>query len=260
MHYAAATCNRQIIDFLFRNMDLCHRTDYSKQTPLIVTVQQRQSPRALYLAMNALLQGECDINAQDENGDTALLHALCNSSCIKLKHVELLISKGANIDLQNRQGLSAIWQAVYDGIHYPDRLEIIQLLLEANCRMDTECRGKLLFTLGYNSVFCYETPMTPLEVAMDSGFYAAAKRLILAGCQIKEEVLADLHLFQSRCASEELLWFQEILSTPVSLQQACRVCLREIFGRKVVSKVKALPLPMRLKEYLLLNDLKNIID
>ena len=100
----------------------------------------------------------------------------------------------------NRDGLTAIWQVVYDGRQHPDRKEITQLLLYENCYLDMACRGKLLFASGPDLVYCYETFMSPLEVALENGSYETAKMLITAGCHVRPDLRYDtqVSIFCSR--------------------------------------------------------------
>ncbi len=165
--------------------------DNNFQTPLMLCVQRCSPGPNVFKLMHHLLKAGTNINLQDGNCNTALLLALCNPMAIKRKHVQLMIDHGSDPNIGNRDGLTPIWQAVYDGRHYPDRKEIVQLLLYENCYLDMSCRGKLLFTSGVDQVYCYENFMCPLEVALDSGNYDAAKLLITAGCHVRPELRYD---------------------------------------------------------------------
>ena len=53
----------------------------------------------------------------------------------------------------------------------------------------------------------------------------------------------------------ELLWFQELVQNPLSLQVQCRFLIRHILGTSVQNKVRRLPLPEKIKGFVLLNDI-----
>ena len=52
--------------------------------------------------------------------------------------------------------------------------------------------------------------------------------------------------------------FQEILENPLQLKHVTRLLIRRVLGDGIQSKVKALPLPSYLKNYVLLCDVLNI--
>ena len=225
------------------------------QTPLMLCTQNRSHPAKVFHMLRYLVNRGSQVNVQDCQGNTALLLALGNPSIIKKPHIELLLMAGANPNIPNKQGLTPIWQAVYDGLHYPDRIKIIQLLLYQNCYTDMSCRGKLLFTSGVDSVYCYENFLSPLEVALDSGYQHAAKMLVHAGCQVRSALRGDM-----KCSEvpAELTWFQNILENPPSLKHKSRLVIRRILGETINDKVRHLPLPETLKDYVLLRDLVHL--
>ena len=251
IHIASLHHHEYLLDWLLSLglHRLINSLDHNFQTPLMLCVQHKMSPQSSYRVMKRLLQAGVDVNHQDCHGNTALLLALGNPSGIKWNHVELLLDAGCDPNIPNREGLTPIWQAVYDGVHYPDRQKIIQTLVRYNCYLNMSCRGKLLFTSGLNSVYCYETFMSPLEVALNSGYYDAAKTLLLAGCQIHKDLRYDKAVSD---VPEELTWFQSFLENPQSLQHVCRLVIRKVLGTKIQAKVSQLPLPCKVKDYLLL--------
>ncbi len=226
--------------------------DNNFKTPLMLCLQRKQQPRRVLHIMNILLEAGSDVNFQDCHGNTALLLALGNPGVLKKEHIELLLRFGADPNIPNRAGLTAIWQAIYDQLHYPDRMQIIYLLLYQNCYLDMSCRGKLLFTSGVDSVYCYETFMSPLEVALESGFHEAARMLVMAGCIVRPNLRCDM---AASVTPAELIWFQHALSNPLSLQQQSRLVIRKVLGETILANISKLPLPEKLKDYVLLRDL-----
>ncbi len=59
---------------------------------------------------------------------------------------------------------------------------------------------------------------------------------------------------------EELTWFQYAVENPPSLQHLSRLLIRKVLRTSLPSKVKQLPLPNRLKNYILLQDVFQLYD
>ena len=249
LHIAARLCDEQMVSWLLTVGCNVNILDNQIQTPMMSCVQEKRDSHQVFRVMRLLIEAGANVNQQDYHGNTALLLAMSNPGVIRRHHIELLMSAGSDTNLHNRSCLTPIWQAVYDGSQYPDRLHVIQILLRDNCYLDMACRGKLLFTSGLDTVYCYENFMSPLEVAMDSGFHDAAKMLLVAGCQIKP----DLRLI-SKDVCGDLQWFQNVLDTPRTLHHQCRLVIRKVLGQTIQTKVRKLPLPERVKEYLLFQD------
>lgn len=255
LHLATRICCEKLVHWLVEIKCNINCVNNKFQTPLMICVQQRKPSHLIFKIMQYLLDGSTFINSQDYQGNTALLLAMGNPGTIKKHHIEMLLIAGSDPNIYNRAGLTAIWQAVCDGQQYPDRLRIIQMLLQENCYLDMSCRGKLLFTSGLDSVYCYENFMSPFEVAMDSGFYIAAKVLALAGCHVKSDTRYDTAVCD---VPTELQWFQDLVGNPRPLLLCCRITIRRLLtGKKISASVRKLPIPERIKSYLLLDDVLN---
>ena len=121
IHRACAFYYYDIVKWLLSLRCSVNVLDTSFQTPLMLSVQQRQHPVKVFQMMRTLLEAGAEVNYQDRQGDTVMLLAL-NNPVIKKPHVELLLQYGADANIPNRDGLTPMWQAVHDGIHYPDRI------------------------------------------------------------------------------------------------------------------------------------------
>ena len=186
LHIAVQHCHEDLVTWLIRIGCNMSAVDEKGQTPLMTCVQQRKPPHLVFKILKLLLDAGSEVNAQDYLENTALLHAASNPGIIRKHHIDLLLASGADPNICNADGLTPLWQAVYDGVHYTDRVKIIELFVAQNCLLDTVCRGRLLFMSGANSVYSYEAYLSPFEVAMDSGFYDAAKILLLAGAKVRQ--------------------------------------------------------------------------
>ena len=87
--------------------------------------------------MKALLDKGAELNAQDDQGNTALIMGVKSGS---ISGVEFLLGKGARTDLRNKEGESPLKQA--RSLHENKRIynadlvkaRIIDLLLKANAK------------------------------------------------------------------------------------------------------------------------------
>ena len=115
-------------------------------TPLMYAVQ-KMTP------LKALIAKGADVNIQNKNGETALMHAV-KGGLLKvilggipvvgghMDAVKLLISKGADVNLQDTWGKTALMHAAGGvnalGNKYGTYTEILGYLLEKGAKIDTE--------------------------------------------------------------------------------------------------------------------------
>ena len=247
LHLAAEHGNERLLRWLLRIGCSGATTDARLRTPLMLCVQRRRVPPPLLLRLIArLVDAGTPLNTRDARGNTALLLAVGNAVAVGWRHVALLLNAGADADIANRDGLTPLWQAVCVGMQ--ERVQVVRVLLQHNCRLDTACRGSLLFTSGLDKVYCYESCLSPLEVALNCGHYQLARILVLAGCRVQAHMHYDSALAQ-------LQWYRDLVCNPSSLQHKCRLVIRNRLGRAVQANTRRLPLPDSMKCYLLLQDL-----
>jgi len=77
-----------------------------------------------------LLDHKADINAQDKNGISALLLAVKSK---RMRLVRFLVKRQANLDIKNSSGITPLHQAAYSG-----NLEIVKYLIEMGATVDIE--------------------------------------------------------------------------------------------------------------------------
>jgi ankyrin repeat protein len=75
--------------------------------------------------VKALLKGVADVNARDEAGSTALMHAVVNAN---IGIVKLLLSQGADVNAQNKSGATALLRGLHDW-------EKVKLLLDSGAKI-----------------------------------------------------------------------------------------------------------------------------
>ena len=71
---------------------------------------------------------ECDVNTRDKCGDTALHWAACEGRC---EEVRRLVGRGAEVDIRNSDGLTAVMLAVRGDHGDILRLKLLSILMSA---------------------------------------------------------------------------------------------------------------------------------
>lgn len=116
-----------------------------------------------------LARPETNMNAQDDNGNTALMIAAAGA---QEEIVRLLIAHGANVEIQNNKGINALITAVIAGYK-----NIVELLIpKRNHRAAT---ARMVNAKDNNGV-------TALMVASENGERDIAELLIQSGARINE--------------------------------------------------------------------------
>lgn len=87
-----------------------------------------QAARSGDAELKALLSRGVNINATDDDGETALMEAADSRN---VETVRVLIANGANVNAADEDGETALMIAADDG-----RLEIVQLLLQAGANVN----------------------------------------------------------------------------------------------------------------------------
>ena len=216
----------------------------------MVAVAQRKPPQTIYSIIQQLLKSGADVNFSDKHGNTALLLAMTNEASIRKAHIQLLLCHGARPDVVNNDGLTPLWQAVYNASHNSCWYRVIELLLSLNVNPNRSCRGQLLFTCGLNRVYTYENRMTPLEVALDVGNYSAARLLMLVGARVTSQVHHELLQADDNSGSKCLC----SLLGPRSLLNSSRIAIRSELGTSLYRAVAQLPVPKMMKNYILMQE------
>ena len=115
--------------------------------------------------MSILLERGALVNQQQKDSGTALM-VVCHGALERVKRVELLLAKGANLDLANAKGQTALMLATVKG-----HSEIVKVLLAkgANCELqDTEGETALMLASAATEV-----------VSSDYGKYTQIVALLL---------------------------------------------------------------------------------
>ena len=123
-------------------MALCAAPTKEKRLELIkncenINVQGGMDETALIYATHIgneeiarlLIENGANLNLQDKEGKTALMHAIQHDY---LKEIaKLLVEKGANLNLQDKEGLTVVMYAIWCG-----EFELAKLFIEKGARLD----------------------------------------------------------------------------------------------------------------------------
>ena len=136
-HSAAAKGNVNAIERLSVSGDDVNEMDDVGITPLIYAVKGNQKE-----ALLALIKSGANINIGDlEFGNTPLSHAILQGNT---KLIRILVDKGADVDIRNKDGLSAV--DLVKNIHNDDIIRLVQSHSKDNSKVvkktiDNEVKG-----------------------------------------------------------------------------------------------------------------------
>ena len=246
IHMAAFGGRSEVLKILLKH-GLPHDTQtIYKQTPLSLAAQNNQTG-----VMKILLPLGCNVNNTGRDGDTPIHHfAMCNK--VSVEGVQLLLRFGADPDILNDYGCSALWRAVYW-----EQIALLKELIVANVKLDVPTCGMIRHLRNRSSKIIYDTPKTPLYLAIDKGNFEIGMLLVRAGCNIhKERWILDRHDIPTDENNPKVLAkLVQCVQTPFRLSEICRNYLRQLLGHNIHEKVTELSLPQVLKDYLTLKDL-----
>lgn len=148
LHVAVSNCSEQIIEFLIHHEANLTIKNCKGQTPLLlaIDIQRNDNVRAILEKRHSSFP---DLMITDKNGDTPLHYA---SYLRQASIIELLLQKGAYINITNRHGQNSLHKALSftkgekdsSGCHYQSHLffentlHTVQKLVEAKADLSTQ--------------------------------------------------------------------------------------------------------------------------
>lgn len=126
------------------------------------------------------------LNKQDENGDFALLYAALNRNAFMIR---VLIKAGADPDLSNKYGATALWYCAYNN----DRESFMELV--PYCKnLDRKSFGIEYNSFQWSPEFIYNVALSPIEVAERNDHYALVYLLKCAGARVDRELVDKIQM------------------------------------------------------------------
>ncbi len=190
----------------------------------------------------------CDVNIdlQNVNGETSLYEAVkgCHEDI-----VELLLKHNANPNILTNSGKSALIEAVN-----LDSVAMVKCLLLSNCNLNYH---------WINSKSQRQTEsLDPMELALKNRNLVIIRMLMAAGCNINTVLNWALPFYSAikekspnlNDTNNRKLIMSIDMNEYLFLKHMCKVRIRSLLGLNVIQKVKALYLPLTLKQYILLKD------
>lgn len=236
-----------------RLFDEVNSTDDSSRTAMMLIARRPPSdfPCRSHVRcsmLDILLDAGARLDEVDDAGNTALMHAVLSSSA---DVVDWLLEAGADARLHNHIGVTPLWQSVFDVASRRKHRQwpIVRRLLMTDCSVDEKCCGPVLFAYGTENVYCYEEPVTALDVAVDCGCQSTACLLVGAG----STSLMTSPMTSPTTANQDASWLDELVSESCSLQHLCRIVIRRSARLRLETVVESLHLPAQLKSFLLLH-------
>ncbi len=194
-----------------------------------------------------LLSHHCDVNPiSTENNEhkTPLMKAIDttdaahNDSTI----LRMLIEAGADLNTSDRWGMTPLSTAVFTGCP-----GFAKILIRAGCNLDVISKSG----------------MTALRASISRHQPKMTQMLLQAGCKVdavtRSLVLTDVSLGIHRCP-EQLAWFLYEMDNPRTLMELCRLRIRHVVGECPEGKIRMLPIPGKMKDYVGLSDLDDLDD
>ena len=105
---------------------------------------------------------------------------------------------------------------------------------------------------------------SPLAAALEKRHMTVARALLIGGCE-NRALLSDWLLdVQARSGpwaddnAEHVDWLDRFAHAPCELSHLCRLVIRRVLGTRIRASTSQLPVPKKLQEYILLNELFTI--
>ena len=264
LHVAVENAQHSCLKLLVqqRGIDL-NLQDVSGLSPLLWTAKLRD-----WKAMKILIDAGCNVHSTDYRNKVNALHvtvdgerAFWKGKVVTIsditKCIDLLIESGLDINTVDIHGNTPLVYAVSS-----DNIPAIKHLLKLNCdlegsRKNAEANTCFHFPTipNHSNITGQDTSLLPLYTALSKLQIRTSKILCAAG--IKYHKLAwepeiFLYLHRNRPLKK---YFEEIVSSPLTLRQCCRVVIRQSLGQDIRKKCDLLTIPEQFKDFILLLDI-----
>ena len=265
LHWAVLMQKAQYVNMLLDAGADVNLAGKQSVMPLMITASQfrRDAPWEI---VHKLIRANCDINRVASNSKSTLHMAvqLCNVNLVKI-----LLQYRADIDIRDSKGRSPIMYAgLLSGANilqytteytFKDIEEIAFLLIKANVdvfHVDRFRQNVLHLTLP-NIELCdrnrvQQVSKRIIQMLELAGSRIPPKRFLRRWSSVSKDTSKNVH--------KVIQWFEEQRTTVKPLHHSCRLVIRRSIGQYLQDKLIGITLPDRMKDYLLLPELREIMD
>lgn len=273
IHYAVAAKNaamvEMVLDFGQVNVNL---PNIHGEYPLHIAIIHK-----LEKIVELLVSAGANVHAMTPQNDTPLLMAASSGS---YHIVKVLLKEGADVNAKSADRSTALHKVQYSRCNNTERDRISNILIEygahINCQDNrgftplhsTACKclmgqvsvSSLRILVGAGAKVSHNIPNrnSPLCWLVWNGGFEAARFLVQAGWNLNQEAWIDLP-GKTEEQSTFHHWLKLMRSTPWTLASLCRQNIRNYLldireGQEIVSCVRELPIPTKLKGFLTLTE------
>lgn len=282
-HYAAELGLHGMLDMMIRIGTQVNSQDITAKTPLMKAVRNSKTESTL-----RLIRANADLNIADSNNEVALHFAARNGN---VETVDALLASGSLIDVQNLWGRSPLMEAVcYNNRNVVERLLAAGCAINKRdsksgdtalhiairkkyCKVAELLLKYILLSPAHtlNMLANYDWDMQKYsQVLKEQGgqertlFFMAAEQHCYTTCQmlaalgsIDQSARTILQASLERTDltdtnRQTLLVLLETMKAVIPLKHACRKVIRRSIGLNLAKNITTLPIPLALKDYLLL--------
>ncbi len=266
LHWAVFAQNGEYVQLLLEAGADVNLPGKNGATPLMVAPSLYRHQNAPWHIVHNLIKANCDIN-RVTTSSKSVLHLAVQLGNVELVHL-LLQCSATNIDIQDAKQRSPImyavllscadiWQFTSDYTLH-DVEEIAYLLIKANVNVshnDKFRQNALHFAIPnidlYDRSRGQQISFRIVRMLEIAGGKIPPKRLLRPWSSVSKE--------KSKPVQDVILWFEKQRTAVKPLQHWCRLAIRKRIGQQIQQKLGTVGLPEKLKDYLLLPELDDIL-
>ena len=270
LHVAVENAQHSCLELLVqqRGIDL-NVQDVSGLSPLLWTAKLRD-----WEAMTILINAGCNVHSTDYRNRVNALHVTVDGErafwkgkvvtfCDIINCIDLLIEAGLDINTVDIHGNSPLVYAIST-----DNIPAIKHLLKLNCDLETSGRNAGESQIAthfhfptipnHSNITGQDRSLLPLYTALSKLQIRTSKILCAAG--IKYHKLAkEPEIFSYLDRNRPMRkYFEEIVYSPMTLRQGCRLVIRQCLGQGIRKKCDLLTIPEQFKNFILLLDIDSM--